>query len=378
MSFQEHKERPLERREFIKGAAAGAIGTALTGGWQLGEAEAQEQPRRAIQRIAFGSCCNEMKPQPIWDAIIGKHPDLYLFIGDNIYADTLDMDVMRSKYAKLAAKPGYQRLLETCPVLSTWDDHDYGRNDAGAGYPKKEESEKIFADFFEIPQDSPRRGRPGIYGAYRFGPRGKRVQIILLDMRYFKEISARRPHPATEAEKEARNIVGVYQPIEDPTATLLGEAQWAWLEHQLRQEADLRIIASSSQVVAYEKRMECWGNYPHERRRLFDLIEKTGASGTMFISGDVHFSEVSRTKEGPYPLYDFTSSGMTHSNPQWAQAINSYRIGEAYAGHNAALIHIDWDRANPAIVLQTLTLKGVIVLEHTVKLNDLRVSSGGR
>src|SRR5436190_18218787 len=79
-----------------------------------------------LRRIAFGSCAHQDRPQPIWDAVVAARPDLFLFIGDTVYADTTDMDAMRATYARLAALPGYQKLLRTCPVLATWDDHDYG------------------------------------------------------------------------------------------------------------------------------------------------------------------------------------------------------------------------------------------------------------
>ena len=78
------------------------------------------------------------------------------------------------------------RSAQTCPILATWDDHDLGANDAGGDYPKKDESQKIFLDFFGDPADSPRRHRPGVYDAKVFGPEGKRVQVILLDTRYFR------------------------------------------------------------------------------------------------------------------------------------------------------------------------------------------------
>ena len=362
--------KPTDRRTFLELITAGALGTALDGklrtGGRQGEAPAP------IERIAFGSCAQQDEPQPLWAPIIERRPDVFLFIGDNIYADTADMDVMRAKYDQLAANDGYQRLTRTCPVLATWDDHDYGQNDAGAEYAKKKESEAIFLDFFGVPEDSPRRKRPGIYGAHVFGPPGQRVQIILLDTRYFKAAAGRRRNRASAEAKKAQNIVGWYLPTDDPAAALLGEAQWAWLEEQLREEAELRIIASSVQVVAYEKGMECWGNYPHERERLFGLVEKTNAKGVLFVSGDVHFSEVSMTDAGPYPLYDFTSSGMTHSNSEWAQAVNTYRVGEAYTGRNAGLIQVDWNRRDPAIRLQTIGQEGRAVLRHTISLSDLR------
>ena len=94
-----------------------------------------------IQKIAFGSCASQNFPQVVWDAINEVHPDLFIFLGDNIYADTTDMDVMRKCYEKLGAIPGFKKLRESnTRILATWDDHDMGANDAGAEYPKKDES----------------------------------------------------------------------------------------------------------------------------------------------------------------------------------------------------------------------------------------------
>src|SRR4051812_17958739 len=80
---------------------------------------------RPLQRIAFGSCSHQNKPLPIFDAVAAARPDLFLHLGDVIYADTQDMKVMQAKYDQLAALPGWQKLLETCPVFATWDDHDF-------------------------------------------------------------------------------------------------------------------------------------------------------------------------------------------------------------------------------------------------------------
>ena len=329
----------------------------------------KEESPIILERITFGSCASEQRPQPIWDIIVAQEPDLFIFLGDNIYADTEDMTVMQAKYDMLASKPGYQKLLSTTPILSTWDDHDYGANDAGADYPKKVESEKIFLDFFGVPQDSPRRRRQGIYDAKIFGEPGKQVQVILLDTRYFKGPQVRNTE--SDSVKREKNIVGWYVPTEDTATTILGEAQWQWLETQLQRKADLRIIASSIQVIAYEKGMESWGNFPHERRRLFNLIEKTRANGVIFISGDVHFSEISVSREGLYPLYDFTSSGLTHARESWSRAVNSYRDGDAYAKPNFGLIHIDWDQADPQIRLQTIAQDSHTIIQHAITLSEL-------
>src|SRR5262245_16802130 len=101
------------------------------------------ESQKPLTRIAFGSCAQQNRPQPIWEAVVTSNPDLFLFIGDTVYGDTKDMAVLRACYDKLAAMPGYQKLKKTCPILATWDDHDYGWNDAGADYPKRVESQQI-------------------------------------------------------------------------------------------------------------------------------------------------------------------------------------------------------------------------------------------
>ena len=333
----------------------------------FGEEKASEQ---VLQKIAFGACASQNKPQPIWDTIVSHNPDLFLFIGDNIYGDTEDMAVMRKKYAQLKAKPGYQKLLETCPVLATWDDHDYGKNDGGDAYKMKKESAEEFLNFFDVPKESPRRKREGIYGSQIFGSEGKRVQVILLDTRYFRSTPLLK-NKMSNQEKRKENLVGWYSPHTDKNTTMLGKDQWTWLEKQLLKKADVRIIASSIQFVSHEKGMECWGNLPHERQALYDLIGNTKANGVVFISGDVHFSEISLDKSGPYPLYDFTSSGITNVSSKWSQAINSYRVGPAYAGLNFGLITIDWN-ANK-ISLETKSIKGKTTIQQDIDLDQLRV-----
>src|SRR5262249_8359183 len=178
---------------------------------------------------------------------------------------------------QLAAVPGWQKLKQTCPVYATWDDHDYGENDAGAEYPRKVESQKLFLDFFGEPADSPRRKREGVYDARVFGPADQRVQVILLDTRYFRG-------PLKKKAKSAPSE-GPYVPNTDKTSTMLGEAQWKWLEEQLRVPARVRLLVSSIQVVAEDHGHEKWANLPHERERLFKLLKDTRAAGVVLLSG---------------------------------------------------------------------------------------------
>ncbi|NWK54144.1 alkaline phosphatase family protein [Verrucomicrobiaceae bacterium N1E253] len=319
-----------------------------------------------VSTIAFGSCNNpRLKTKPLFDTIAGVDPDVFIFLGDNIYGDTEDMEVLKKKYAELEAVEGYRQLRDQTVVLATWDDHDYGVNDGGKNYPMKKESEKLFLDFFNEPHDSARRKRKGVYASYTFGPVGSRCQVLLLDTRYFRD-----PLPKVPKKDRKGSAAGWYRPTRDTDKELLGEKQWKWLEQQLQVPADVRIIASSIQVLAHEKGMENWGNVPHEQKRLFELLKKYKANHTFAISGDVHFAELSKMDLGTYPFYDLTSSGLTHSHTAWAKMENSFRLGKAFAGQNAGVIEIDWE--NKSLSFNILNRQAQRVIQHQVPFSELQ------
>ncbi len=333
-----------------------------------------------LSRFAFGSCARQDRPQPIWDAVVATEPQLFAFLGDNIYGDTEDMQVLRAKYALLAAQPGFQKLRTVCPIVATWDDHDYGVNDGGVEYPQKRASQQVFLDFFAAPADDERRTREGVYSAQVLGPPGRQVQLILLDSRYFRS-PLRRGFQAGEPGDGYR---GNYAPDPDPQATMLGDAQWKWLEKQLRVPAQLRIIGSSVQVVTDEHGSEMWGNFPLERQRLFALIRQTKASGVVFLSGDRHLAEIARLPaDDPlgvgYPLYDITSSSLntpsgnfTKAGTRFANEINRYRVGLTYFDTNFGTILIDWESADPLIRCQVRDEQGAVVLQQRIRLSELQ------
>jgi alkaline phosphatase D len=332
---------------------------------QLARAEAP------LERIAFGSCATQARPQPIWDAVAATHPQLLLLLGDNIYADTTDMKVMRAKYAKFAAMPGFQKLRSTVPIMATWDDHDLGVNDGGSDYPKKDESQKEFFDFFGEPQNSPRRAQKGVYDAKIFGPEGKRVQVIMLDTRYF------RSSPLKKKGKHASDE-GPYLPNPDPTTTMLGEAQWQWLAEQLKKPAELRLIVSSIQVVAEDHGWEKWMNLPLERGRLFRVLKEAKAEGVIFLSGDRHLAELSMmdAKIG-YPVYDITSSGLNMAFRAWRRyEVNQHRVATMNWGDNFGTVLIDWSRPDPLIRLQIRDVEGEVVIQQKVWLSTLKPRRG--
>jgi alkaline phosphatase D len=353
---------------------AALAGSILAGPVLASAQHAEVKPVASItglpRRIAFGSCAHQNKPQPVLETVASRKPDLFVYLGDNIYADTRDMNVLREKYALLAAKPEFQRLRRQIPVVAIWDDHDYGENDAGKNYPFKVESRAIFFDFWRVPADSPRRSHDGIYGVHRFQQDGRTLQLILLDTRTFRDPLLRNPKSLPGGSPFKND----YQPDDSADKTFLGDDQWAWLKTQFLEPADLRIIASSIQFGHEYNGFESWTNFPREQTKMIDLIRETRANGVVFLSGDVHWAELSRRElPGGYPLYDITASGITETWPKIEP--NQYRVGEVVPENHFGEIEVDWAAVDPVMHFRVINRMGTVRLEHAVALSGLRFSS---
>ncbi|WP_205504224.1 alkaline phosphatase D family protein [Rufibacter psychrotolerans] len=287
--------------------------------------------------VALGSCNSQDRDQPLWREILKHQPQLWIWLGDNIYGDTDDMQVLRAKYEKQLQHPDYQKLRQTVPVIGTWDDHDYGRNNAGKEYKHRAQSAQLFWDFLDEPLHSPRRKQRGVYSAHTYGPPGQQVKVLLLDVRYHRD-SLKGKEPT-------------YQP--NLKGDLLGETQWRWLERELRtSKAQFHLIGSGLQIITNEHGYERWGNFPKARERLFNLIARTKAANVILLSGDRHFAELSKISWPgvPYPIYDFTSSGLTH---YWMGGLvhepNSARVGQMQDKLNFGVLRFHWNQT-PAVV----------------------------
>jgi alkaline phosphatase D len=353
----------MDRRRFLSVTAATGIAGC-----------AAESPRAvpvravsgAITKIGIASCADQSKPQPLWNTVLADKPDLFIFAGDNVYASgrPFSIGALRQAYRVQERQAEFARLRDAVPHLAIWDDHDYGSNDGGAEFAFKAASKDAFLEFWRAPADDPRRGREGIYDARVSGNAGQRVQVIMLDTRWF-----RSPWKVTDV----RNAPGKerYLPAAEPSKTMLGELQWQWLEQQLRQPADVRLIVSSIQVLADGHGWERWGNFPLEREKLMRVIAKTRAQGVVFLSGDRHIGALYRETAGaPYPLHELTSSGVTHP---WAQANEAgpNRIGDLFTQVHYGTVEIDWGAR--LLWLKLKDIDGAPRRFHEVRIDDLKV-----
>jgi len=171
-------------------------------------------------------------------------------------------------------------------MLATWDDHDFGQNDAGASFAFKERAERVYETCWG--SSAAVRNRPGVQDSIIVGPGGKRVQIILLDTRFFRGELKSLPW------SDQPRPLGNYVPSDDAAAPLLGEAQWKWLESELDKQADVRLIVSSIQLVTDAHGYEKWGNFPREWQRFYDLLATKRIDNAVILSGDWHQAAIYR------------------------------------------------------------------------------------
>lgn len=325
-----------------------------------------------LTRIVFASCAQQNEDQAIWDVIAAENPDLTLYMGDNVYGDVRSNDPalpeLKAAYMRLAQSAPFARARAAAPMLTTWDDHDYGLNDAGTEFQHKEAAQKLFNYVWAVPEGDARRARPGVYNSWTFGEEeGRRAQVIVLDTRYFR---------SSLQETDERGAQGKerYVPDADPSKTMLGEAQWAWLEGELNKPADLRLLVSSVQVIADGHGWEAWKMLPAERARLYRLIGETGAEGVVILSGDRHSGAFYR-KSGaaPYPLTEATSSSLNLPAARWRQASGETyvepgpnRVSDMIYEANYGLIEIDWEAG-----VVDLSIRGADGEEIAAELVDM-------
>lgn len=281
-------------------------------------AEDQPDSEVVVSRIATAGCHKQFEPATALARYVEAKPDLMLWVGDNVYADTTDdIGYLRKCYDALAAKPAFRQLREQTTLMATWDDHDFGLNNSGENYPLKKQSKTLFREFWKL-EDRVPADREGVYYSRMFGSGNRALQVIMLDTRYNRE-------------------------DEGPESDTLGESQWRWLADELAKPAALRLLVSGYQVLLEKGTpWETWAKFPKARKRLFDLIKMQKAAGILFITGDQHSGEVLRVRDAlGYDGIEFMFAGI---NQEEQHVKSAYRVSPAsHAKHAYALIDIHWE-----------------------------------
>jgi len=269
--------------------------------------------------------------------------------GRSYISNQATLDELRDSFSELAARPEFQALRAKHPMMVAWDDHDYGANDAGREFPFRRLAERVHERFWGLENEDV-GAWPGTYYARSFGPEGQRVQIIMLDTRFFR--SPLEPTDEWGVKGKER-----YVPSSSEGQDMLGNDQWTWLENQLQEEADLRLIVSSIQVMTTDGHgFEAWSRLPAEQERLYRLIAETEAEGVVFVSGDRHTAFLYKDDAAlPYPAYEITASSMNVSMWDTSSEVDRAQIGPGYAPNNFGAIEIDWESGTVRLAIKSDT-----------------------
>ncbi len=258
-------------------------------------------------RIAFGSCANEKEgSSKVWNRMNEEEIDALVLLGDTPYIDSTNLTIQRTRYQEFAAVPAFANLVAHTPVYSTWDDHDFGRNDTDGNLEGKEDSRQAFSE--NRPNPSVGENDQGIYTKFTLGP----VEVFLLDTRWF-----------ARTEVSENNI-----------PTLLGAQQWKWLERSLRvSTATFKILACGMIFNGATRpgKTDHWGDYPTEYFRLLSILKKNSISGVSLVSGDIHWSRViqhdTKSKIG-YDLIEYITSPI---HEKLIPTANAFHEGDLFS-----------------------------------------------
>jgi alkaline phosphatase D len=324
--------------------------------------------------VGFGSCAyinepeggyDRMNSRPygagyeIFEAIYEVDPDLFIWLGDNVYYREPDWSTrtgMIHRWTHDRSIPELRPLLATTPQYATWDDHDYGPNDSGREFWNKDMATEIFSLF----HGNPTAGLPEIPGIFTYFAWGD-VHFYLLDNRTYRTVPGMNPEPFGYAPQQ------------------LGKAQIDWLIELMKYNrgqskssypSTFNVVAVGTQVLSpySEDGLQA---YPEEWQYLFDRLVAEDLHNVIFITGDVHFSEVSRlTIEGDRNLVvnEVTSSPLTAGPWPGSRAEdNPYRVdvfpGEAdrYGDRNFATITFEGPLLERRAVLRYYATDGTLI-----------------
>lgn len=310
-----------------------------------------DQPQQ--NKLILGSCMEDEWGQsyPIWNAMSRQNPDLLILIGDTPYIDATNPNYQQRRYREFYSIGGFQNLLKQVTFYSVWDDHDFGKNDTDGNLPDKEYAREAFMMY--RPNPSFGQDQQGIYTRFRVGS----AEIFLLDTRWFA---------GTETS---------YADSKSPT--LLGKQQWQWLQEGLKSsDASFKILACGMiwNEATRPNKPDHWGNYEHEKKKLFKFIRKNNISGVILVGGDIHRSRYllhSTEKIAGYNIPELITSPMHEGVIESANAPHPDLVYDRGVESSFMVTDINSQSSDPFIHFTCMTMDDSIQFEVAFTEKDL-------
>lgn len=290
----------------------------------------------------------------ILSSIYNKKPDFMVWLGDNWYYREPDWDSWSGVIHRITHTRSLQELqplLGSVHHYSIWDDHDFGPNDSDRGFWNKDKTLQAFKLFMPNPSFGINE-KPGATTYFNWGD----VDFFLMDDRYYRTPDHRKT---------------------DPDRGMLGDEQIQWLiDNLVKSNAPFKFVAIGGQVLNPYKKdwLETYANYPEEKKKILDLIEKEKIDGVIFLTGDRHHSELTKLeRDNNYPLYDFTISSFTAGVSPGKDEPNTLRVpGILSDQHNFAVFKISGPRKNRVLKCLDFDIHGNLLWEYSINENDLK------
>lgn len=315
--------------------------------------------------IALGSCAYinddpyDRPGQPygggyeIFDSIAALKPEMMLWLGDNIYLREVDYDSpsgMNYRYRHVRSFAPLQKLLQGTHHIATWDDHDFGPDNANGSFPLKDSALALFRRYWA----NPAYGLPEAPGVYTVASYGD-ADFFLLDDRYYRDHD-RQPEMAGKQ--------------------MLGPAQLRWLKNALlASRASFKFIVNGSQILLSQRRVEGWRNFPEEYRDFMDWLVKADIEGVFLLTGDRHMTRMSRlARDGTYPLHELTCSPLTSGvrdpskDAQNPQVVEGTEVGQ----RNFCTLSVSGPEKERVLTVRSLDTYGNQLWERKFEESELK------
>lgn len=298
-------------------------------------------------RFVFASC--QLRTAGYWTSyphLVDDEPDLVFFLGDYIYeypggdgdlaipleAEPATLADYRVLYAAYQRDAGIQAAHAVAPWIITWDDHEVENNYAG-GIAENPEDQAAFearrvAAYQAFWEAHPMRIDPpagdGSLEIYRSFPYGTLATFFVLDGRQYRTDQVCGDEIPTNRKDCAE--------IDDPTHTMLGPEQEAWLTAGLGDSDTIWTVLAQQTVVKalvlgdLVLNVDQWDGYPAARSRLLDSISEAGLENVVVLTGDIHAGGAADLR-----MPDATTTGAIVAHEFVGPGISSQGLG-AVAG----------------------------------------------
>lgn len=265
--------------------------------------------------------------------------DIMIWLGDNMYtreADWYSKTGFIYRYTHTRSLPEMQQMLSQSINLATWDDHDFGPNNSNRSFRDKDIALSVFSAFWANPGFG-HDGERGVFTNYVYGD----VEFFLLDNRY---------------HRSPNHVKGIEE-------TWLGEKQKQWFKEAIASsKASFKIVCLGGQFLTSSEKGETYINLAkEERQEILDHIDANKVKGVVFLTGDRHFTELSKiTTANGIDIWDYTSSPITSgAYANGCQENNSNRVeGTCFADRNYGIIEVKGNKSNRQLVLKCFDKSG--------------------